>query len=237
MNWKNIQEKYKTINNRKMPAFYDDYDYKTDFKNVYEPAEDTFLLSDALDLEIKEFNGLFNTVEIGCGSGYVSTVFLNLLSENNITDNVHHVVDINKDALAVAKKIIDKNTNNKVKYVHSDLFSEYKDGNVKFEIIIFNPPYVTTDVEELIDAQNKKDISAAWAGGDRGSEVIYRFIDELKSVINENTVIYLLLSEENNYKEILKRVKEYYDFDYECILKRKAKNENLSVFKFYKNKI
>lgn len=38
---------------------------------------------------------------------------------------------------------------------------------------------MTTDQEELDNAQLVKDISASWAGGFRGSEIIYKFIEQL----------------------------------------------------------
>jgi hypothetical protein len=80
---------------------------------------------------------------------------------------------------------------------------------------------VTTDEEEYNTAQIKCDISAAWAGGVNGSEIIHKFIEQLGSVIHQNTTIYLLLSSENEIKQILRVMKEKYDF----------KNE-VRIFKF-----
>ena len=67
-------------------------------------------------------------------------------------------------------------------FIKSDLFEYFIQNDLKLDIIIFNPPYVTTDQEELQNAQSKKDISASWAGGERGSEVIYKFINSLEVV-------------------------------------------------------
>ena len=36
------------------------------------------------------------------------------------------------------------------------------------DLIIFNPPYVVTSEQELKNAQKKKDLEAAWAGGTNG---------------------------------------------------------------------
>jgi release factor glutamine methyltransferase len=93
---------------------------------------------------------------------------------------------------------------------------------------------VTTDKEELENAQVNKDISAAWAGGENGSEIILKFIDELGDYITDDTVIYLLLSKENQYKMILSQMKEKYGMDFEVLLKRNARNEDLAIFKFFK---
>ena len=93
MKWKDFTEKQlyteEMIENKKMPIFFDFYDYTKDFKNVYEPAEDTFLMIDCLNLEKNNILESFKTspnisAEIGCGSGFVSCCLLSMLNENNV---------------------------------------------------------------------------------------------------------------------------------------------------------
>ena len=52
----------------------------TDFENVYEPAEDSFILLDALESEIKTIQELKPTfaLEIGPGSGIISAAIANI---------------------------------------------------------------------------------------------------------------------------------------------------------------
>jgi release factor glutamine methyltransferase len=85
-----------------------------------------------------------------------------------------------------------------------------------------------------VEAQKNKDITAAWAGGSNGSLIIYKFVEQLSGHIKDSTIIYLLLSKENEWKDITAKMKQYYDMDYEVLLKRKARNESLAIFKFYK---
>lgn len=57
----------------------------------------------------------------------------------------------------------------------------------------------------------------------------------MKYHINENSIIYLLLSKENEYLKIIKQIKKDINFDFEILMKRKASNERLAVFKFFKS--
>ena len=69
-----------------------------------------------------------------------------------------------------------------------------------YDIIIFNPPYVPTTPEELALAKQNHDITAAWAGGQDGLEVIYdtNFLEFIPSKLAKpNGAFYLLLIDEN----------------------------------------
>ena len=88
----------------------------------------------------------------------------------------------------------------------------------------------------MINSQKKtkKDIYAAWAGGKKGSETINRFVDEIKGHINENSIIFLLLSKENDYQTIINNMKNLYDMKCEILMRKQFKNERLAVMKFSK---
>lgn len=242
-NWDKISEVYSEgiILSKKMPKFYDFFNVINDFNNVYEPAEDTFLMIDILKLEEEKIKKHFIsknedifTAEVGCGSGFISCCFLNFIKESNYLDKnyLHYCIDINQDALTLTTNLLtnydlDKNC----VFLNSNIFQSVTD---KLDIIIFNPPYVTTDNEELDNAQKMTDISASWAGGPTGSDIIFNFIEQLSLVLKDDTIIYLLISEENEYEKIIQTMKNKYQFNCDCLLKRKAKNERLGIFKFYK---
>jgi release factor glutamine methyltransferase len=237
--WNHIQEKYSEsmIKSKKLPEFYDFYNCSKDFLNVYEPAEDTFLMIDTLNLEKESIfahiknkiqnnsKEVLNTVEVGCGSGLVSATLVKMIKEIIIPDLSadftfkHYCLDVNKDALELTKNLMKSySLDNHVEVLESNLFSYFQEKNidVKFDVIVFNPPYVTTDEEEFSIALQKKDISAAWAGGKSGSEVIYKFIENLENFITKpDTVVYLLLSEENEYEEIQSLMKKKFNFESE----------------------
>lgn len=220
---------------KKLPVFYDYYNLSKDFKNVYAPGEDTFVLIDSLTNDL--LSSLTKTqidysIELGSGNGLVSACYLSYITENNIKLTNHTCVDINKDALNLTENLLKQyHLDSNAIVVESNLFQSI-DANKVFDLIFFNPPYVTTDYEEYSNGLKSKDIVAAWAGGNFGSETIFEFIHQLKAHISSTTIIYLLLSDENECKRILQLMKELYGFKYEMIMKRKAQNERLGVFKF-----
>ena len=50
------------------------------------------------------------------------------------------------------------------------------------DVLLFNPPYVPTDLEEADEAQEGRDIEGAWAGGADGMQVTERVLRSLKVV-------------------------------------------------------
>jgi len=123
-------------------------------RDVYEPAEDSFLLAK----HAKKLNG--RILEVGCGCGIVSLecAFSN---QKNIVEGV----DINRKAVALAKENAKENNIKNARFYYSNLFSKIKG---KFDWIVFNPPYLPTAKEEKIRGK----INLAFDGGKSGLEII-----------------------------------------------------------------
>ena len=118
-----------------------------DFQHVYEPSEDSFLLIDALHLDV-QFVQPTVVVEIGVGSGIVLASYAQILAAAG-RDVKCFGVDINTQALEVAARLMKQNNIENVTLIESNLFSQL---DIKFDVIIFNPPYVVTDSFELQQA-------------------------------------------------------------------------------------
>lgn len=79
-----------------------------------------------------------NILDIGTGSGAITVSLAKYLSNANLTS-----FDIADIPLEIGKKNAIKNgVEEKVKFVKSDLFSAIKDKDVKFDVIVSNPPYI-----------------------------------------------------------------------------------------------
>jgi release factor glutamine methyltransferase len=156
---------------------------------IYKPAEDSQLL-----LQYARNNVKGSVLDMGTGSGFIA---LELVSEPGVNDIV--AVDIDPKAIAVAKKKAKKaNVINKIEFIVSDLFDKLK--NRKFDWILFNPPYLPS--ESSLD-------EISWAGGNEGSEVITRFLEQAFRHLNPKGRIILVSSSFTNLK--FDSIKESYD--------------------------
>ena len=143
---------------------------------VYIPSDDTFLLAE--NLEIKKGQSV---LEIGTGSGLVS-MYASLL-----TDDVT-ATDINYNALELAEKNFKLNNINTIKLEFGDLFEPVK--NEKFDVILFNTPYLPTDSDDIIN----DDLNYAFDGGLDGRKVIDRFINEVSNHLNDKGIVQIIQS-------------------------------------------
>ncbi|MBU1136713.1 MAG: methyltransferase [Nanoarchaeota archaeon] len=153
---------------------------------MYEPREDSYLLSEELKKYlIKLKNRKINALDIGTGSGIQAETISEFINKKNITCS-----DINKEAIEIARK-------KGFKAVKSDLFSNIKR---KFDLIVFNPPYLPKDRHD-----KKKDTT----GGKKGDETILRFLKQSKKHLNQNGKIFLLLSSLTPRANINKELKKH----------------------------
>lgn len=207
----------------KMETPYQNHIDKEDFDFVYEPAEDSFLLIDALEKDIQYIrnkNPIF-CLEIGSGSGIVITALGMALSQT-----VCFSTDINFKACLMSKCTAD---HNKVflNVINMDLASCFVHN--KFDLIAFNPPYVVTDSSEC----GSQGIEASWAGGIKGREITDRLLGMIPKILAEDGTFYLLLIKENIPHEVV-QIMSKHGYKSETVIQRKVKNEQQLVLKFYR---
>ena len=144
---------------------------------IYEPAEDSYLLQEVLKKEIPKLlrkNPNLKFLEMGVGSGIQIQTASGLgIKKENILGG-----DINADAVEHCKGL-------GFECVKSDLF-ENVEG--KFDVIIFNPPYLPEDEREPEDSKT------ATTGGREGGEIINRFLEEAGNYLKKDGRIYLITS-------------------------------------------
>ena len=198
-----------------------------DFEWVYEPSEDTFLLLDALENEqhFLELRRPLICVEIGCGSGVVITFLASLLKGKRI-GHICIATDINEYAAQTTRKTLERNSVEGGVVVTDLLTSLSTRLSGQIDVLLFNPPYVETLSEEV----GSRGLESAWAGGEKGREVIDRILPKVSELLSPIGVFYLVLVEQNDPGEVSCLLKSN-DMYVECILARKAGGERLVVLK------
>ena len=168
---------------------------------LYEPAEDSFLLQEQVRKYAKG-----RVLDLGTGTGIQAKTALEK------TKNVL-ATDINPEAVNHCKKL-------GIKAIKSNLFSNIKG---KFDLIIFNPPYLPDDNLNLKDDIN-------YIGGKKGSETLEKFFSQAKKHLNKNGKILIVFSSLTpNVNKIIKK----YNFRFKKLSVQKFFFEKLFVYLIY----
>ena len=170
---------------RSKRVFFEDYVFFVD-ENVYEPAEDSFLFAENLDVKAGDW-----VLDMGTGCG--------LLAVTAVKRGASVIaLDVNPYALRCARKnAVLNNARSNVDFVQSDLFSSFHVA-VKFDVILFNAPYLPTE-----DIEGSSLLEKAWSGGETGRKVIDLFISEAPKHLKPQGHILLLQSTLSNINETL----------------------------------
>jgi len=157
---------------------------------VYEPAEDTFILLETIEIKPDDY-----ILEIGTGCGIIALRCASLGANVVCTD-------INPYAIILAKNNYNRNKSfikTAFEVRKGDLFSAIK-SNERFNVIIFNPPYLPTKKDDIVGESGWFDIAVN--GGIDGLSLIKRFIDGLSRYLSDKGKAYFILSSLSDIKKI-----------------------------------
>jgi len=173
-------------------------------EGVYPPAEDSFLLAENLGVGSEDV-----VLDMGTGCG------IQALCAAGRAKSVLGV-DINPAAVENAIANAKKNKIRNAEFIVSDLFSCVSG---EFDLIIFNPPYLPTE-GDLMDY--------ALDGGDRGVEVILKFIDKAPEHLNEGGRLKFLVSSLNSLPAVERKLSKS-GFKFKYLAEKKMFFEKLMV--------
>ena len=182
---------------------------------VYDPAEDTYLLLDAIDIKKND-----SVLEIGTGCGIIALECARVGANVICTDVNPIAVELVKKNYMVNQGILNGNFEVRL----GDLFSPLLSSET-FDVIIFNPPYLPTKKDEHVGGW----YDVALNGGKFGLDVTIRFIEGLSKFLKKNGKAYFIfssLSDKKKLEQIIKKNK----LDSEIILNKKFDDETLSVY-------
>ena len=158
------------------------------YEEVYEPAEDSFLFVDNLEVHADEV-----VLDLGTGSGILA-----VLAAKTAGSVV--AVDLNPYAIRCAKENAKHNRMmSKISFLQSDLFSAFAAGT-QFDVVLFNAPYLPSEKDE-----QDTWIGRSWAGGANGRKIVDRFIAETPRYLKLNGRILLMQSTLTGIQETLSK--------------------------------
>lgn len=187
------------------------------FKDVYAPSDDTYLIIDYFKEKIffDYFDGLKiskieKILDMGTGTGIIA-IFLQLIKIQNSNFKAKiYASDILKEAIKCAK-LNEKanNINREIEFIESNLFNSFPNSlKNSFDIIIFNPPYLSS--LKLINKSKKSNMDVSWDGGRKGYEILLLFLDNVVNFLNLNheCYIYFVNSSSTNLNEFNKLIEK-----------------------------
>lgn len=118
-------------------------------EGVLIPRPDTEVLVEEV-IKLAKKKDAKNILDIGTGSGAITVSLAKYLENVKVTS-----VDISDIALEIGKRnAISNEVDDRINFVKSDLFTNI-DKEMKFDIIVSNPPYIKREVIETLDKQVK----------------------------------------------------------------------------------
>lgn len=179
---------------------------EADYEHVYEPAEDSFILLDALEADAGALRAARPALalEIGSGSGIASTFVATMFPAGDVcvlsTDINAHAADATRRTAAANGVHLNPILANLV-----DPLQQRVAGKV--DLMLFNPPYVETENDEMTATQAGRDIGGAWAGGSFGMQVTNLVLERIPMLLAPGGRFYLVAIHQNKPDEIIARMR------------------------------
>lgn len=154
-------------------------------ENVLIPQPDTEnLVEEVLNIIIKNDKKEYRVLDLCTGSGAIAVSLAKYLSNEKIEV---YASDISEEAIAIANKNAINNGVN-IKFIKSDLF-ESIDENLKFDIIVSNPPYIETQIIDKLSEEVRKEPLLALDGGEDGLKFYKKIIKDAKKYLNKDGIL------------------------------------------------
>lgn len=168
-------------------------------KDVLIPQPDTeILVEEVIRIANKIDNPLI--LDLCTGSGAIAVSLAKNIPNARIV-----ATDISKKALEIAKQNAKLNgVLNNIDFIESNLFDKIK--NIKFDIIVSNPPYIETDEIKKLPKDVRQEPTIALDGGKDGLDFYRKIFNKGNEYLNRQG--YLCVEIGYNQKEAVRKIIE-----------------------------
>lgn len=141
------------------------------------------LLEEGFAPWIEDPDAVENALDLCTGSGCLAILMAHAFPFAHID-----AVDLSADALAVAQRnITDYGLEEQVELIESDLFKAL--GNRRYDLILSNPPYVTSASMATLPQEYRHEPALALAAGADGLDIVRRILSEADRYLNPNGLL------------------------------------------------
>ncbi len=141
------------------------------------------LCNDQLSTAVTDPKSVSSVLELCTGSGCLAILAALAFENAHVT-----AIDVSKDALEVAwRNVSDYELGQRVSVLRSDLYGSL--GDQCFDLIIANPPYVTSESVAAFPPEYRAEPELAHLGGRDGLDLVKRIIDEAPRYLQPNGVL------------------------------------------------
>jgi release factor glutamine methyltransferase len=174
-------------------------------QSVLIPRPETeILVEEGLALVNEISKNKLSILEIGTGTGAIAASFLKELPEANIT-----ATDISQDALDVAKTNFENHgISDRVTLLNGSVYEPVAPENTKFDLIVSNPPYISSEQMATLPVEIKREPSIALNGSIKGCgnglDIIRPIIKDAPSYLS--SVGYLILEIGSDQFDMVKNI-------------------------------
>ena len=145
-----------------------DLEFKSDARALV-PRPETEELAAILTKPERHISG--RILDVGCGSGVLGLTLASKFPEAEVI-----LSDVSPDALSLSKENAEQlGLLSKVHFIQSDLFESI---NGQFDLITANLPYIPNADQTELSREVRRDPSIALYGGEIGTEIIERLLNE-----------------------------------------------------------
>ena len=201
--------------------------------DVFIPRPETEILVEAVIKQLSVVScqlSVVNILDIGTGSGCIAVSLAKLLPNVKIT-----AIDISQKAIEIAQyNALLNNVSDKIRFIHSNLFTSCNLQVTGYDIIVSNPPYIPAVEIEALQPEVKYEPHMALDGGKDGLDFYRRIIDKMPCYLRKDGFLIMEMGfnqknaiksifQKSGYFEIVELIKDYNNIDRVIIAKKRER--------------